>query len=131
MTLHIKQQASALPYRVNGDGNIEILLITSKKSGNWLIPKGHVEPQEEFSDAAAREALEEAGVEGEISPCCLGNYVYKKRSQKYAVSVYPLLVNVQLDSWDEDKHRQRRWYRQPEAAEIVKNPELSKIINAF
>lgn len=127
----MKQQASALPYRVNADGIVEILLITSKRSGKWLIPKGHVEPQEELVDAAAREALEEAGVTGEISPHCLGSYIYEKGSKKYDVRVYPLEVKEQLDKWEEHKFRNRQWYQKAEAARIVKNADVGKIITAF
>ncbi|MEO1608431.1 MAG: NUDIX hydrolase [Pseudomonadota bacterium] len=127
----MKQQASALPYRVNADGKVEILLITSKRSGKWLIPKGHVEPQEELVEAAAREALEEAGVKGEISPHCLGSYIYKKGSKKYDVRVYPLEVKEQLDEWEEHKLRNRQWYQQAEAARIVKNADVGKIITSF
>ncbi|MEN2495304.1 MAG: hypothetical protein TECD_01226 [Hyphomicrobiaceae bacterium hypho_1] len=127
----IKQQAGALVYRLRHDHEIEILLITSKKKGHWSIPKGHVEPGEKLCSAAARETMEEAGVKGEISTFPLGTYVHEKRFQKLIVSVYPLKTTVELQTWGEDKLRRRKWYKQSEAARVVKNSDLSKIISNF
>ena len=129
--MEVKQQAGALLYRTCNNKDIEILLITSKKAGNWSIPKGHIEPGEKLSDAAAREALEEAGVKGEISCHSLGTYIHKKRSRQLVVNVYPLKTIEELETWEEDQLRKRKWYKKSEAAQVVKNAELSKIIASF
>ncbi|HFB2048173.1 MAG: NUDIX domain-containing protein [Hyphomicrobiaceae bacterium] len=78
--MELRQQAGALVYRLCNDQKIEILLVTSKKKGYWSIPKGHIEPGEKMPSAAAREALEEAGIKGEVSIHSLGSYVKKKFS---------------------------------------------------
>ena len=132
-----KQQASALPYRRKDDGSIDILLITSKKSGKWIIPKGNAKPSEGLVEAAAREALEEAGIHGKMSPYCLGSYIYEKcakkskRTKRYSVSVYPLHVSTLSHTWQEQTLRRRAWYEKQIASKIVSNSDLSKIIAAF
>ena len=59
-------QAGGIVFRRH-DRDVSILLVTSKKvAGNWIFPKGHVEPGETAAAAALRETHEEAGVDGEL-----------------------------------------------------------------
>lgn len=129
--MKVKHQAGALLYKFSEDRHLEILLITSQGSENWSIPKGNIEPGEELFKAASREALEEAGAEDEISFQRLATYFHKKRAYTSIVSVFPMRVTKMLKYWDEHKMKKRKWHCQLKAAEIVANPELSRIIQNF
>lgn len=125
-------QYAALPYRVDEEGKPEILLITSKERRRWVIPKGN--PISSFLnyETAAREAFEEAGIEGGIAIDPIGSYRYMKRRAggdvPALVTVYPMLVNRQLRRWPERGQRELRWFAPEEAAEAVEEPELKVII---
>jgi uncharacterized protein Yka (UPF0111/DUF47 family)/8-oxo-dGTP pyrophosphatase MutT (NUDIX family) len=129
-------QYGVLPYRIAADGGLEILLITSKERGRWVIPKGNPIPVFLNYESAAREAFEEAGVEGRIAPTPIGDYRYDKRrrsgeSAAAMVSVYPLLVTREAADWPERGERERRWFGQAEAAAAVEEEGLKVIILSF
>ena len=129
-------QYAALPYRVNEAGEPEILLITSRERGRWVIPKGNPIPSMMNYETAAREAFEEAGVEGGIATESIGDYRYMKRRRSglevpAVVTVYPMLVSRQAKRWPERGQRQLRWFPPAEAAEAVEEPELKTIIASF
>ena len=125
-------QVAALPWRRSG-GGIEVMLITSRGSGRWILPKGWPESGEALSDAAAREAGEEAGIAGTVSTQMLGSFHYEKRSDSasYEVRVYPLEVQSIAKAWRERGQRQRRWMSLSEAADKVREPELATMIREF
>jgi predicted phosphate transport protein (TIGR00153 family) len=128
-------QYGVLPYRVADDGGIEILLITSKERGRWVIPKGNPIPFMLNHESAAREAFEEAGVEGPIALDPAGSYRYAKKrrggSAPAIVNVYPLEVARMAAAWPEDRERIRQWFAPEAAAEAVEEPELKVIILSF
>lgn len=109
---------------------LEILLITSRSSGNWIVPKGMVDPGYTPAEAASQEAFEEAGVKGRIEEA-LGAYRYVKWAQTCEVQVFSLRVEVVLDSWQEEGSRTRRWVPAGKAAELVRQPELARLLEAF
>jgi 8-oxo-dGTP pyrophosphatase MutT (NUDIX family) len=128
-------QYAALPWRHVGR-RLEILLVTSRETRRWVIPKGWpingLAPQE----AAAVEAVEEAGVEGEIEATAIGSYRYLKRVKKeqtipIQVIVFPLHVLRQADSWKEQDQRQLRWFACRRAAALVAEPALKRLIRDF
>jgi predicted phosphate transport protein (TIGR00153 family) len=126
-------QYAALPYRLDEGGKLEILLITSKERRRWVIPKGN--PIHSFLnyETAAREAFEEAGIEGGIAPESIGSFRYMKRRRTGVdmpalVTVYPMLVTRQAKRWPERGERELRWFSPEEAAEAVEEPELKVII---
>jgi len=127
-------QYGVLPYRT-GVGGLEILLITSRERGRWVIPKGNPIPIMLNYESAAREAYEEAGVEGRIATAPFGDYRYDKRRRSgdaaAIVTVYPLLVGREAGDWPEKAERERRWFAAAEAAEAVEEPELKDLILAF
>jgi uncharacterized protein len=132
------RQVAALPYRfVDGSGGpIEVLLITSFRSRRWIIPKGNVDFGMSPHQAAAQEALEEAGVVGEIGNEPLGTFSYTKlvadgTSVEAEVEVYPLPVSAELDDWPERNQRERRWLPISEAIEAVVEPDLAAIMASF
>lgn len=126
-----KHQVAALPFRIGDLGPIEILLVTSRGSGHWTLPKGWPIPGRTAQDAARTEALEEAGVSGILGACSLGQFDYTKKSVGtvvHRVTVYPLKVTRVYDTWDEQDQRKRRWFTLGNAAAAVKFPRLRKIL---
>ena len=129
-------QYGVLPYRVDAEGKLEILLITSRERGRWVVPKGNPIPFLLNYESAAREAFEEAGVEGRIATMPIGSYRYQKRRRAGGtaaaiVNLYPLLVTRQAEAWPERGQRTLRWFSPEEAAEAVEEPELAVIIMSF
>jgi predicted phosphate transport protein (TIGR00153 family) len=128
-----------LPYRARGQGidaPVDVLLVTSRESKRWVIPKGNPEPGLSSHASAAKEAEEEAGVRGAVCPTPLGSYRYRKRRKTGAnlmfdVDVYPLSVSQELTEWKEAGERQRRWFNLSEAAEVVEEGDLADLIRSF
>lgn len=127
-------QVAALPVRKRRDGSPQILLVTSRDTGRWVIPKGWPWAGHSNGEAAAREAWEEAGVVGEIKPEPIGKFKYEKRlrSGKVAVKVDVFRLDVQraAQAWPEMQQRTRRWFRPEDAADLVQEPELSEMIRS-
>lgn len=129
------RQVAALPWRVQ-DGRKLILLITSRETRRWVIPKGGRMAGKTDPEAAAEEAVEEAGVQGSIATRAIGSFRYAKRfadksDQLCVVAVYPMQVFVQLGAWREMNQRERRWMTPEEAASSVDEPDLAELIRAF
>lgn len=128
-------QAAALPWR-NGPNGIELMLITSRDTGRWILPKGWPEGEEDLWEAAAREASEEAGVEGSISPEAAGTYFYGKALEsgfirRCEVRVFPLEVSRMARKWPEKSVRTRKWVAPGEAAAMVEEQDLGELLVAF
>ena len=68
-------QFGALPYRFDRHADLEVLLITSRETGRWIIPKGGPIKGFKPGQTAALEAYEEAGVRGRVSARPLGRAV--------------------------------------------------------
>lgn len=130
----IRTQFGALCYRIR-DGKVNILLITSRGRGNWIIPKGWPMAGETPGGAAATEALQEAGAIGKVSDRVLGFYSYSKIHEgdnlPCVVAVFPLKVKKLQVSYPEEKQRERIWVSQKKAVSMVKEPELRRIIKDF
>jgi len=129
-------QFGALPYRRDEAGGLRILLVTSRDTGRWVVPKGNPMPRLAGWEAAAREAFEEAGVEGRIERTPIGSFRYRKRRRLmlpvYAeVTLFPLCVERELDQWLEEHQRRRRWFAQEEAAVAVAERKLKRLILDF
>jgi 8-oxo-dGTP pyrophosphatase MutT (NUDIX family) len=128
-------QVAALPWRKTDDG-VEIMLITSRDTGRWVLPKGWPESGENLFDAAAREAGEEAGLSGSVSRQEIGRYFYAKglssgEEVPCEVLVYPLEVDKVADKWKEKRERKRKWVSPVDAARMLNEPDLCKLISAF
>lgn len=131
----VRTQFGALPWRLH-DGKLEVLLVTSRDTGRWIIPKGWPMDGATPAEAAATEALEEAGVEGKLSHVVVGFYGYLKQMDNaddlpIVVAVFPIRVKKLLANWPEKDERTRRWYPAKKAATLVDEPELSQIIKHF
>jgi len=125
-------QYGALPYRIV-DGKVEVLLVTSRGTGRWVIPKGWPMKGRKPHEAAQREAYEEAGLVGNVGTAEIGSFEYGKRlsprlTVTCTVRVFPLDVDRQLDKWPESKQREARWFPVEDAASAVQEPELGNLI---
>ena len=115
---------------------MQVLLVTSRETGRWVVPKGNFGNSVSPHAAAAKEAEEEAGVRGAVCPTPLGTYRYRKRKGSGAslmadVEVFPLAVSEELKDWKEKKERNRRWFSLSEAANAVEEPDLRDLIRSF
>ncbi|MFL9842598.1 DUF47 family protein [Sphingomonas sp. ST-64] len=115
---------------------MRVLLVTSRGTGRWVIPKGNVPNGALPHVAAAEEAEEEAGVVGAVCPTPIGAYRYRKRRGNGAklmadVEVFPLAVTAELTRWKEQSQRERRWFTLADAADAVDEPDLSDLIRSF
>jgi 8-oxo-dGTP pyrophosphatase MutT (NUDIX family) len=129
----IRRQYAALPFRSRGDSGLQIMLVTSRDTGRWIIPKGWPNAREAPHASAEREALEEAGVVGIVGRHAIGTYVYEKRLAGGAVVfcevlVFPLEVEGQQDDWPEKEERRFQWFSPDDAANAVREPALREII---
>jgi 8-oxo-dGTP pyrophosphatase MutT (NUDIX family) len=128
-------QVGALCWRRTPKG-IRILLITSRDTGRWVIPKGWPMRHRSEAEAAAREAWEEAGLRGEVLDRSIGVYTYRKvlapgRAIPCAVRVYPLEVREMLKQYPETGQRRAKWFAPDKAARRVLEPELKGLIRDF
>lgn len=126
------RQAAALPYVWTEEG-VEVALITSRERKRWIIPKGWPEKRMTLGDAAAMEAIEEAGIQGMIAAEPLGSFVYQKSlkagySVPCRVFVFPLLAYEQRLRWKEKKNRKLTWLPISEAASKVDDKGLARLL---
>lgn len=133
---HIGAQIAALPLMRDKKGRIKILMVTSRDTGRWVMPKGWEMDGEKPWDAAAIEAIEEAGAEGYISDQVLGTYRYPKILKNgeilpVEVRVYPMVVEKLRRDWKERKQRTRRWFSVKAAAKRVNEPDLSELLTSL
>lgn len=124
------RQSAALPYRGHGS-DLEVLLITSRGGRRWLPPKGIVEPGMTAFESAAKEAFEEAGVQGEIGERELGRYLQRKWGGICQIEVFPMKVIDELPDWPEAGIRQREWLSTDRAAERIEFKPLREIIRSL
>ncbi len=129
-----QKQVAALPWRKTKNGSVQVLLITSRETKRWVIPKGW--PMKNLTDhnAAKTEAFEEAGVIGHIRRLAIGHFDYNKTYKRkdpapMRVDVYLLRVEELLKKWPEANERKRKWFSVEEAAGLVAEPGLAAIIS--
>ncbi|WP_279387834.1 NUDIX hydrolase [Roseicella frigidaeris] len=113
--------------------DLMVLLVTKRRSGRWVIPKGWAEPDLLPHLLAAREAFEEAGILGEAEPNAIGAYTYRKRLPDgrraiCEVTVFPMRVVGFAETWPEQGQRRSRWATLDEAASLVEEPGLAKLL---
>lgn len=133
----VRMQCAALCYRFKKKSAApELLLITSRDTGRWVIPKGWPMEGKLCHEAAAREAYEEAGVKGEAGAERIGFYMYDKGMHhglkvQCIVQVYPIVVLDMLKNFPEKGSRKIEWVTFDEAAKRVAEPMLKDLILDF
>lgn len=129
------KQVAALPVRRDEAGNLQVLLVTSRETRRWVIPKGWPWPDVPDYQAAANEAREEAGIVGTTRPQSIGSYGYGKRRKgsvlDVEVAVFLLEVTFEEASWPEQGQRERAWFTPDAAARAVHEPELQALIRTI
>jgi 8-oxo-dGTP pyrophosphatase MutT (NUDIX family) len=128
-----RRQYAALPLTQGRNGERMVMLITSRETGRWVIPKGWPKKGLEPHALAAREAFEEAGLRGEIGHEPIGRYDYAKRLRggrtvPCEVEVFALSVMGQDDDWPEKGQRATRWFTPAEAAMMVEESGLNALL---
>ncbi len=134
----VRVQYGALPYRFTSMAALEILIVTTRQSRRWIVPKGWPIKRLTPSKSAAREAFEEAGVRGKIGARAIGLFRYKKAAGErngadpdYEVKVFPLLVRRQSATWPEFGQRVVQWVDPEKAISLIRDPELKTIVEKF
>lgn len=131
-----RRQCAALPFSWRDDGACIVLMVTSRETRRWVLPKGWVTRKAKAAEQAAREAFEEAGVVGDVAKRALGHYRYEKRLRSgqavlCRVDVYPLNVSGRLEAWPEMAERAVAWFTPDEAAALVGESGLAEILRRF
>ena len=131
----VRSQFAALCFRIRND-KPEVLLITSRGSRRWIIPKGWPMHDKTPGESALQEAWEEAGVKGKAYERCLGIYSYNKyidgkKGLPCVAMVYPIKVKSLEDRFPEKGQRRRKWFTPKKAAVKVTEPELKQILKTF
>ena len=132
----LEQQYGVLPWREDKHGNVQVLLITSRTRGRWIVPKGWPMRHRAPYLSAALEAFEEAGVIGEVLSHPLASYHSVKEgddggTHHRRVTLFSFRVVGTLTHWPEQGQRKRRWFSLAEAAGTVDDPELARIVRAI
>ena len=128
-------QIGALCYRLT-DKNLKILLISSRRSKRWIVPKGWKVEKMSNRKSVALEAWEEAGVQGRVSERSIGTYYYRKRTSNNdfltcAVKVFSLQVKATKKKFPERGQRKLKWVHSTMAIDLVTEPELKTVIKNF
>ena len=127
-------QIGVLPWR-RRKGEIEVCLVTSRRSGRWIVPKGWPMEGRTPAEAAAIEAWEEAGLTGTVSPDPLGVYGYVKQYGGAALPIIAVLFAMRVrqvaDDFPESQDRKRVWLKPKKAAARLAEPELARIVRKF
>lgn len=131
----VRSQFAALCYRMK-KGKPQILLITSRGSKRWIVPKGWPMHGRTPAQSAALEAWEEAGVRGRVDGRCLGVYSYTKEEEGVGAfpcvaMVFAIEVTEIAKAYPEAGQRERKWFSRKQAAKLVDEPELARILSDF
>ncbi len=130
----LRTQFGALCYRVQ-QGKVQVLLVTSRGTGRWIVPKGWPIDGSTPAQAALQEAWEEGGVDGKVTGHSLGIYSYDKtddgQRMPCVVAIFPVKVKALKSNFPEAGQRRRKWFSRKKAAELVSEPELAQIIQHF
>lgn len=129
-------QVAAICYSGKGDDR-KVLMITSRETKRWILPKGWPIDGLAANAAAAQEAWEEAGVKAAtIASEPIGSYDYDKRLDSGATvpciaQVYAIEVDHLEDQFPEADERTRKWVTSKDAAQMVDEPGLQAILHNF
>lgn len=122
-------QVAAVCYR-RTPFSLEFLLVNTS-SGKWTFPKGRISPWLPAHEAAAREALEEAGALGEIEESCFAHYVDAKRALGHGnrtgeILIAAFLLEVRRVSSPYEAGRNPTWFSAEKAKERLAEQRAAK-----
>ena len=120
-------QSGVIPFRKK-DGRTEVLLVTSIRKKNWIVPKGFIEYNMSPFQSAKKEAFEEAGVKGSNSTKILGSYKVRKNGSELLTKIYSMKVTRVFKDYPEKNLRKRKWFSVYDAAKKVDIDELATIV---
>jgi phosphohistidine phosphatase len=120
------KQSGVIPYRKK-QGKIEVMLITSRNKGRWIFPKGVIEANLNPRESAAKEAFEEAGVQGDVHRKLLGIYRHRKWGDMCTVEIYAMKVRKVHRKWDETD-REREWLSLKDALNRLRRDDLRRVM---
>lgn len=123
-------QSAAIPFRLDAKGELQILLVTSRKRGRWILPKGNVRLGMAPHSSAAKEAFEEAGVIGRVAPDPIAIYV-KEQDISQRTATYALAVTTEAPVWPEKHERRRRWVSVSEALDLADSKSVRQALRLF
>lgn len=123
-------QSGAIPYRYDAKGEVQVLLVTSRKRGRWILPKGNVRPGMAPHSSAAKEAFEEAGVLGRIDPNPIVIHA-KEKDVLQRTAIYVLAVTTEAPVWPEKHERERRWVTLSEALKLADSGFVRRALRIF
>ena len=131
----VRSQFAALCYRGHGK-KVQVLLITSRGTKRWIVPKGWPMDGRTPAESAAQEAWEEAGVRGRPDGRCLGIYSFNKETEDQGIlsclaMVFAVKVDSLADAFPESGQRKRKWMSRAKAASLIEEPELARILKDF
>jgi 8-oxo-dGTP pyrophosphatase MutT (NUDIX family) len=133
----MRLQYGILPYRFTKTNSAEVLLITTRQSGRWIIPKGWPIKGLNPAKSAAREAYEEAGIRGTVSAKPVGAFVYEKCIEENCgtvqceVRVFAMFVKRQFETWPEVNEREARWFAPRHALSAIRDGGLRELMASF
>ncbi|MEI7598222.1 MAG: NUDIX hydrolase [Aestuariivirga sp.] len=129
------RQIAALPVQFTADGKLHLYLVTSRGSGQWIIPKGNPIPGLSAHEVAAQEALEEAGLVGSVMPVCVGTFEFERTRRLSGstciVDVYPMHVEKQVSKFDEQRQRRVLRCDLETALSVVSSKPLAALIERY
>ncbi|CCQ73117.1 NUDIX hydrolase [Magnetospira sp. QH-2] len=132
MSNDVIPQSAVVAFRAGRDGP-EVLLITSRDTGRWVLPKGNIKSGLSAAKSAAEEAFEEAGIFGKVMTPSVGRYKYSKSGGNGRVTckveVFLMAVNRIKNDWPEKSERKRKWMTIPKAAQMVHERKLSSLLH--
>ncbi len=128
-------QYAALPIKLV-EQRPQVLMVTSRETRRWILPRGRPEKNIKAAEVAAQEAFEEAGVVGQISTKTIGGFDSTKRLRTGVeaptrVRVYLLMVEQELDDWPERSQRDRQWLPLDQAIDLASEPGLADFLRSF
>lgn len=129
-------QVAAIPMRRARNGTWQVLLVTTRETQRWVVPKGWPWVDVPNHEAAAREAWEEAGIKGCIQDRACGTFVYDKRRQDnelvpVRVLAYLMEVSEEMEDWPEREQRKRAWFDLDDAVDAVGDCDLKSLLRGL
>ncbi|WP_206245377.1 NUDIX hydrolase [Novosphingobium terrae] len=125
-----RAQCAAIPYRMTQDGRVEVLLVTSRGKGHWILPKGHVKPGKSAAISAQEEVYEEAGACGSIHQT-LHAAARDPRGSHAPMQIFTLQVDRLAITWPEMFQRKRRWVSLRQAMRTIRKAYEKQALEIF